>query len=472
MNSLNRFLKLAAIACSIVFLALVINACSDDDPPLPANEADFDATVLGLEDGQDEVEIKLNLSRAVDVATDFTVSFVTTGVQYGTHFTTSPAATDGKLTVSVPAASSTASFKVLRKSDVFLEGDASIVFTVGTTSPSAVVGEKSTATVSFSPIVSEGQQMTLNGIISNESGAVAGNSVFVDFSSNVQTSVARASWDLGFYSGDEFRVIINNTTAASVIAVEATDLTAVTEKTETGGLALGQGQGTFDIIDDLLGDINNTAIDEIKADDGENKVYIINRVGGSGKVDLPENLIKLRVLRNGAGYKLQYAALNSNDIKEVQVTKSATHDFAYVSFTTGAVVEVAPAREKWDMEWTYSVYKTQGIPYAFSDLVFINGRGGVSAIEVMEADMPYKDLTATDAVKLKFDSQRDVIGANWRVTSTPPGSTESIGVRTNRYYVVKDANDNIYKLRFINFHQLDGGTRGKPLIEYELVVKG
>lgn len=469
MNSLNRFLKLAAIACSLVFLALVINACSDDDPPLPANKADFEATTVGLEDGQQEVEIKLNLSRAVDVATEFTVSFVTTGVQYGTHFTTSPEATDGKLKVSVPAAGSTASFKVLRKSDVFLEGDASIVFTVGTTAQNAVVGEKSTATVSFSPIVSEGQQMTLLGLIGSEPGSGAGNSVFVDFSSNQQTSVARTSWDLGFYSGDEFRVIINNTTAASVIAVDATNLTDVTAETETGDLALGQGQGTFDIIDDLTGDINKTAIGEIKLDDSENKVYIINRVGGSGKVDLPENLIKLRVLRNGAGYKLQYAALSSGEIKEVQVAKSATHDFTYVSFTTGAVVEAAPAREKWDMEWTYSIYKTQGIPYAFADLVFINGRGGVSAVEVLTADIAYDNITASDVSKLKFDSQRDVIGANWRIA---PGGADPVGVRTDRYYVVKDANENVYKLRFINFHPLDGGTRGKPLIEYKLVVKG
>lgn len=474
MNSLNRFLKLAAIASGIVFLALVINACSDDDPPLPANKADFEASTLGLEDGQEEAEIKLNLSRAVDVATDFTVSFVTTGVQYGTHFTTSPEAKDGKLTVSVPAASNTVSFKILRKSDVFLEGDASIIFTVGTAAQNAVVGEKSTVTVSFSPIVSEGQQMRLEGIIGEELGSSAGRSVFVDFSSNQQTGVARVSWDLGFYSGDKFRVIINNTTAASVIAVEATDLAEVTaENVETDGLALGQGQGTFDIIDDVTGDITNTAIEEIKANDAENKVYIINRVGGVGKVDLPENLIKLRVVRNGAGYKLQYAALTSKEIKEVQVAKSATHEFTYVSFSTGAVVEVAPEREKWDMEWTYSVYKApQGIPYAYSDLVFINGRGGVSAVQVLEAELAYDKFAASNVANLKFDSQRDVIGSSWRVTSPAPGSTETVGVRTDRYYVVKDAGSNVYKLRFINFHSLDGGTRGKPLIEYKLVVKG
>ncbi|MCD9013912.1 HmuY family protein [Parachryseolinea silvisoli] len=474
MNSLNRFLKLAAIACSIIFLALVINACSDDDPPLPANEADFEATALGLEEGQEEAEIKLTLSRAADVATDFTVSFVATGVQYGTHFTTDPAATDGKLTVSIPAASSTVSFKVLRKSNVFLDGDASIIFTVGTAAQNAVIGEKSTVTVSFSPIVSEGQQMKLEGIISDELGSSAGNSVFVDFSSNQQTGVARASWDLGFYSGDEFRVIINNTTAASVIAVEATDLADVTaENVETEGLALGQGAGTFDIIDDVTGDLTKTAIEEISATEADNKVYIINRTGGFGIVDKPENLIKLRVVRNGAGYKLQYAALTSTDFKEVQVTKSATNDFTYVSFTTGAMVEVAPAREKWDIEWTYSIYKApQGIPYAYSDLVFINSRGGVSAVQVLETTVSYDQFAASNVASLKFDGQRDVIGSSWRVTSVPPGSTDVVGVRTDRYYVVKDAYENVYKLRFINFHSADGGTRGKPLIEYKLVVKG
>ncbi len=41
-------------------------------------------------------------------------------------------------------------------------------------------------------------------------------------------------------------------------------------------------------------------------------------------------------------------------------------------------------------------------------------------------------------------------------------------MKTDRFYVIKDAAGNVYKLRFISFHASDGGVRGYPKIEYKL----
>src|SRR5688572_14633682 len=88
---------------------------------------------------------------------------------------------------------------------------------------------------------SSGAQVQLDGIISNEPGSAAGRSVYLDLSSNKTTTVARASWDLGFYSGADFRVILNNTTSAGAKVLNKFDLAQVTA-IDTIGLSLTVNQ--------------------------------------------------------------------------------------------------------------------------------------------------------------------------------------------------------------------------------------
>src|SRR5436190_15493904 len=75
--------------------------------------------------------------------------------------------------------------------------------------------------------LSPGSEVKLNGIISNEAGSAAGNSVYLDLSTNNATAVARTSWDLGFYCGPDFRVVLNNASSAGIKVLTKNDLTAV-----------------------------------------------------------------------------------------------------------------------------------------------------------------------------------------------------------------------------------------------------
>jgi hypothetical protein len=467
MNSIYRHLKFTVSLIASLSMMMIINACSNDDPPLPDNVANFETSVLGLDEGTDAIDITVTFSRAVEVNTDITVSISTEGVTYGNQFTTLPAAEDGVLPLTISAGSNTASFKVLRNEGVFLEGDEKVVFSLVSMNGTTPVGETSELTLSFSSITSEGSTLTLSGLISTEAGSSAGNSVFVDLSSNVQTPVARTSWDLGFYSGDDFRVIINNTSAASVVEVNKTDITAVSESdVNTSTLAIGFGVGTLDVIDNVYGDITDTAIPAVSATDADNKVYVINRVGGNGATSAAADLIKIRVLRKNGGYTLQYAKLNETTFSTLDIPKDETHNFSYRSFTTGTL-DVEPAQQKWDIQWTWSIYYSGDLPYGFSDLVFINHHGGTKAVEVLTSTVSYDDFDEADASTLTFSSERNVIGPNWRVTQ--PSSAAA--VNTDRFYVIEDAAGNIYKLKFISFHPNDGGVRGNPQIEYKLVKK-
>jgi len=322
---------------------------------------------------------------------------------------------------------------------------------------------------------SDGSTLTLNGLIAAETGSAAGNSVYVDFSKDAQKAVERDSWDLGFYAGSDFKVILNSTNGASAIAVNKTDINAVTAADfDPNTLKVGQGAGNFTIIDDgrEASILSKTAIATVSATDAENKVYIVNRKGGSNTVLANEELYKIRILRKGTGYTLQYAKVGETVFNSLEVAKNPVANFQYVSLVKKATVVVEPEKTDWDLVWGYSMYWTASgttqLPYGFSDLVFINNLAGVSAAPVtVTATKTYASFAEADLSSVTFATNRDVIGSTWRNTTGA-----AIGVRTDIFYVVKDGAGNVYKLKFNSFISNDGGTRGKPVLEYKLIKKG
>jgi len=318
---------------------------------------------------------------------------------------------------------------------------------------------------------SDGNIQILNG---GEGGPSAVNSVYLDLSTDIQTSVARSSWDLGFYDGDLFRVSINNGNGASAVAVDKTDINAVSLAdidADTLQIKLGEGDGSLKVIDDpVAADITKTAIAEISATDESNKVYVFNPAGGSHSIPFDEtNLWKLRILRKGDGYTLQYAKLSETTFKTLEITKDAKFNFKMVSLSDGAVVPGEPERTAWDIKWGWSMYYiNMGFitPYSFSDLIFINHLGGVQAAEVLTSSVSYAAYTDTSIANTTFSGSYDVIGSKWRSTQPATGAT------TDRFYVIKDAAGNIYKLKFNSMGAGDAGVRGKPELEYKLVKQG
>ena len=314
---------------------------------------------------------------------------------------------------------------------------------------------------------SEGSQLKLDG----GGGTGAPNSVYVDFSTDKQTAVARTSWTLGFYSVSDYRVILNYTASTSAVALNKTDISQVTMDDTTGiSLALGQGQGTMAMVDNVYGDLTKTVIAAVSATDADNKVYLV-KPETSGATD-PATWYKIKVSRNGNGYRLQFAKLGATSIQTADISKSSDYSFTFYSLESAKTVSVEPKKAEWDIQWSYGVYFAGGgtaiIPYLYSDFVYTNREGGVQAAEATTADgFSYDSFTLSGVTnsKLVYSSQKDAIGSKWRVTSGTP-----LGIKTDRFYVVKDPAGNYYKLKFISAGiGQDGGQRGYPEIEYKLL---
>ncbi len=439
---------------SFLLVGLFTTSCSDDDAPLPDNTINFSATELGISETETSKSLTINIARKTDAAVTISLSATPKGLSYGTDYTTVPSSENNTLTVTIPAGETSATVEVKKVSTLF-DGDETIDFQINTASSGVVLGDNKTLKLTFSSIVSTGTTLKLEG---GEGGSNAVNSVFVDFSGNEQTPVARKSWNFGFYTGSDFGVILNNTTAST--AIEATNqsldavISAADSATYVSKLVIGGGEGNFTIIDDVLGDLSQAVIKE-------GKVYVVSL----GESQTP--LYKVKVSKKDENtYTLQYAKSNESTVKSLDIVKNTAYNFIYASITDNKVVSVQPEKVKWDIEWTRAVYKTGTLPYIFSDFVYINAKGGVQAAEVLVSTVTYDSYGVSNVASTEFLDAVDVIGSKWR---SGGGPNTLPAVKSDRFYVVKDAANNVYKVRFISMSGGDGGERGYPVVEYALV---
>ncbi|WP_420387963.1 HmuY family protein [Roseivirga sp.] len=330
------------------------------------------------------------------------------------------------------------------------------------------------------------EQPTASAVISPAVGGESQpNQVFIDLSKESQVAVARNSYDLAFYSGSSFRVLLNNSTSALATDLDFNDMTTVSAEDTVGWGAKLDIDAIFASLfgpppawlpeaatwmDDPSGDLNSTAIAAVSATDSENPVYIINR--GKNPDGSARGWKKIRITQNNGAYVLQHADINSSTFEELTINKSSDHDFVFVSFEQGEV-NVAPANTEWDL--VFSIFTnllpidaSTRIPYAYKDYILTNeGRVEVATVAIT-SDVTYENFVAANLATVEFDESRAAIGSDWRVVAQP-GSDQETGVKTDIFYVIKDAGDNYYKLRFTRMTDPVSGERGHPQFEYEIV---
>jgi len=314
-----------------------------------------------------------------------------------------------------------------------------------------------------------------SGIIEVDGGgAEYPNTAYIQFRTGTQTAVARESWDLAFSTGSDFIVLINGTTGAMASATGKTDISEVGAEEIASAEASGELILTFTNlggilhVDDASNPLSNPVIESISATDGENEVYLLNR-GSSGATEKPWK--KIKITRNSTGYTLEHAEADSDVFSILEVSKNDDENFIYVSFEDG-IVDVEPAKAAWDIAWTAGTSATPypdaangTLAYFFQDLVYNNIYTGVGVAQVVEAEIAYAAYVYDDVYATTFaTNNRLAIGSTWR---SGGGPSSSPAVNEDIYYIVKDTEANIYKVRFLSLTK--DGERGKPSFEFELV---
>lgn len=463
-----------AIIHSTFFLLaciLVCTGCRKRDALGADNYVAFETGEQGITATESSITVRLKLSMHTTADVPVTIGLSEQGTLYGTDYSTVPAAVSGKLTITVPAGSNEASFSITKKAGVLFYGDEKIRFDIVNTGQPLFVGVTKTFTLNFGEILSGNATLTING-----GGALFTNKVFVDLSANRQTIIARDKWDLGFYTGGpEFRVILNSSSAMMARQLAKNDLNAVSAtdtigfSTEVAFNQFAPTPASLPYIDYPNGDLSRTAIAPVSANDTENRVYIVNRGLAPGSPAPARGWKKIRILRNATGgYTLQYADIAATSFNTVDIARDDAYFFRYISFDNGSVA-VEPTRKKWDFAWTYfsnvTNFGSGEVPYLFQDIVLLNRNAAVA--KVMTAAKPFADFSEADIAALTFLTTQNAIAADWRSGGGPGVSP---AVRSDRYYIFRDGDNNYYKLRFTALTQ--SGERGYPAFESVLVKKG
>lgn len=469
--------KLVRSFLLLSFVGLVFNSCKKDDPPLPPNQVNFSATTLGFESSSNELKVTVQLNRAEAAAVPVVIGVQAEGLTAGVDFNTTPgiSAIDGNITATIPANSASTEITITKSASLLLSGTEKIKFTINSAG-SVAPGANKEVVISLSAIVSAGAtNFVLPGKTTGPTGSNYANGVYVDLSNNAAVPVDRKSWNIAFTTDGTFRVILNPAYQTTAAKLNKTDITTPITTADTTGIELNHdifNPATVALADDWTGELTNTVVGDIPASEADSKVFIISFEGNKTR----DKWLKVKVSRNGSGYKVQYANITSNTLTTKNITKNSDYNLVFLSLETGDVVSAEPRAKNWDFQWSYSTYNSGlGSPYWFQDFILLNYIGGAQAAQklVFESNgttpaseattiAAFNAFTASDVASLTFSNKRDAIGDKWRVTT---GS----GIRRDRFYVIKDPNGKIYKLRFVKMGVGDTGERGRPEIDFKLL---
>lgn len=451
-------------------------SCSDDDGINSGTSNAVSFAVPSMNLTENSVNVIITFAQQAASSGVITLGVVETEAKYGTDYVTAPAGSSSTLEIPFDSGVSKVDFtfnKLISASEGQVKN---VKFTINKISTNYEITGNNSTVVNFNETALSG-----NSLAPEVGGPSQENQVYIDLSSGAMTTVPRISWDLGFYSGSDFRVILNNSVKMSAKSMEDTDLSVAL--TEDSSMLIGQGSGIVDQIDDPTGLLTGTAIAEVSANDAENMVYLVN-LGSNPSTATPalgsvaadsgthRGWKKIRILRNGNGYKLQYADLSATTFNEVTIDKEAAYNFNFFSFTTNQTVSVEPEKDKWDLNFTTFTNVFGGTtPYFFPDFVVNNSRGGALAYAVSTEDFAYENFTLSNVDQSQFINDQRGIGSSWRATSAqgPDGFPVSQFVlKTDIFFVLKDPAGNIYKIKMTG-GALENQERGHPTFVYELL---
>lgn len=464
----RNLLKTSLVLSLTVFL---FTACRKRDAELPDNFVVFETAAQGIAAAENSITIKVKVSGGVSADVPVVLNLAEQGVVYGTDYTTIPTAAAGRITLTVPSGNNETSFTLTKVAGALFDGDEKLVVDLYSSASPVLIGATRQFTLSFGELVAASSSLTVNG-----GGSTYPNKVFIDLSANRQTPVLRTNWDLGFYSGsDDFRVILNSSSAMMAKQINKNDLNSVTAadtigfSTEVAFSQFAPTTTSLPYIDYPNGDLSRTAIAAVSPIATDNKVYIVNRGVGAGNPAPARGWKKIRIIRNtSGGYTMQHADIAATTFSSIDISKDDTYFFKSVSLENGAVA-VEPQKKKWDFAWTYFSNVTNfgagEVPYLFQDIILINRN--VQIAKVMTANKAFAAFAETDIAAQTFLTTQNAIAADWR---NGGGPTTSPAVRTDRYYIIKDGDNNYYKLRFTALTQ--NSERGYPAFESVLIKKG
>mgnify|MGYP003576100059 FL=1 len=191
------------------FLLLAVYSCKDDDG-VDSGALAVSFAVPSANLTEDVTDVVISFSKTTSSAGTITLGVTETEAKYGVDYTTNPTGSASELTVPFEAGVSKVVFK-FNKLVPAVEGEVkNVKYTINKISTNYEITGNNTTVLNFNETALTGKSLA-----PQVGGPSQANQVYIDLSSGAMTTVPRVSWDLGFYSGNEFRVILINSVKMS-----------------------------------------------------------------------------------------------------------------------------------------------------------------------------------------------------------------------------------------------------------------
>ncbi|MBW3517603.1 HmuY family protein [Flavobacterium sp. NKUCC04_CG] len=474
---MNTFYKIVVL---LFVIAIGFSSCEKDHEVQPQIfVVAFAQPFTSYSNISDERKIELVFSKKADFDGLVTVKLSQKNAEYGIDYSTMPGINaNNEFEIPIKAGAQSTEFVFKNLIYPFDREDKTIQFEIVkiTYPEDSLIQGNSRTMISFAA--------SLGGVIAPEIGGPnQAFQVYVELSSGNEKKVARDSWDLAF-STESDRVKLNGSIYMAVKKLDNNNIDAVRQN-QVSGFFADVAIGTFNpvnenYVDSPTGDITKTAIAKISENDADNAVYLVNMGFEPGTAANPSGVDvagehrgwkKIRILKRDNTYLLQYANLDDTTHKEAIITKNQAYNFSFFSMKTESVVSVEPTKSNWDLNFTVFTNIIAGSgSYGYSDFVSNNVLGNVKAYAVFvdnngtveevakRLNEAYNNLVVDSS---KFSNDQRVIGAEWRDVFSGQAFKD-------RFFVIKDAKDNYYKIKMMSMLD-ENGKRGYPKFEYELI---
>lgn len=272
------------------------------------------------------------------------------------------------------------------------------------------------------------------------------NQIWFDLGTNsiVKTNL-RTDWDLAFdCSNSHYTVYLNTSLNASVALTNETDFMAVSSD---AGLSYRYEHQS--------GRPDSLAIGEIS---NQRNVFIINRGYSPSGTALGKWKMQITLVQDGA-YHLTCARLNGSDLQTAIISKQAAYNRVAYSFTSASELLIEPPKTDYDLCFTQYTHVFTDPPYPYSVNGVLINSFNTEVAEAFQTD--FADIDEAFAATLVYSHDLDVIGYDWKSFNL---QDNIYNVATTQNYLIRDADNNLFKLRFIDFYD-ENGVKGTPGFE-------
>lgn len=275
-------------------------------------------------------------------------------------------------------------------------------------------------------------------------GSDYGNQLFFDiYSQNVVLVNDRENWDLGFKNEENDKNIFLN--SSKLMSCSETTTSDIFSITSSSGLILDYDSPTGNNDSTAFGNWWNS-----------NNVFVIDRGVSTSGVALGK--IKLKFIAvDTEKYIFEWTNLNNTTNSNIDtINKENAYRLTTFSFDNG-LAQTEPIASLWQLCFTsYTHVFEDGTPYLVTGVLSNDGK-----IEIATSNQEFESVNYSSAISALYSKNRNSIGYDWKEYNFDIGQYV---IDNSKVYLIKDENNRIFKLRFLDFYT-DSGVKGAPKFE-------